>query len=77
MSERKDEIGRGYQIAAELEAEGYDVQAVSRILSYALGIGAEGIDGSHRNLTPLLDGMLSAAQLCFDALRTAREQKPS
>lgn len=72
----KDSIGRAHKIASELEAEGFSTTEASTILAMALGILAEGDERGHRNLRPLANGMLKAAQLAFDALRDGRNREP-
>ena len=72
MTPSRGTVGRAWKIANELEAEGYSEIDASMILSMALGIFVEGVDGSHRNLKPLTDAMLEGAQMAFDALREAR-----
>lgn len=71
----RSSIGRAHKIAIELEAEGYSGEDASVILSMALGIFMEGVDGGHRELKPLIDAMLKAAQISFDALRNSRSSK--
>jgi hypothetical protein len=43
----------------------------------ALGIYCEAHEDGHRELKPLLDGMLKAAQMAFDALRDGRKRTPA
>ena len=47
------------------------------ILAMALGIYVESHPDSHRELAPLCEGMLKAAQIAFDALREASSREPS
>lgn len=69
-------VRRAHLIAADLEQSGVSAVDGSTILSVALGIFMEAQAGSHRNLEPVLSAMLKAAQLTFDAVRTARERDP-
>jgi hypothetical protein len=71
-----DQISRAHKIACELEAEGYSAVEAGTILSMALGILAEGDERGHRNLKPLIAGMVKAAQMAFDALRAVRRRDP-
>jgi hypothetical protein len=70
----RDSIGRAWKLASELESEGLSLIDASAVLAMALGILAEGADG-HRELRPLVDGMVKAAQLAFDALRESPRSK--
>lgn len=76
MADRKDTIGAAHKIASDLEADGYSTIDAATILATALGILAEGDERGHRNLKPLVDGMVKAAQIGFDALRASRSREP-
>jgi hypothetical protein len=76
MATSKDLIGPAHKIATDLESGGYSTVDATVILATALGILAEGDERGHRNLKPLVDGMVKAAQLGFDALRASRNREP-
>ena len=69
----RDNIGKAWEIAKLLDDGGYSPVDGSNILAMALGIFMEGQPDAHRNLKPLTDAMLKAAQIAFDALRDGKK----
>ena len=69
MTTKPDDISVAYRIASDLEKSGYDAKSGGSVLAMALGILAAGHPAGHRNLRPLINGQVEAAQLAFDAIR--------
>ncbi len=70
----KSFIGDAWEIAHLLETKGFSGVDGALVLAMALGIFCEGQPDSHRGLKPLVDGVLTAAQGAFDALRASRDR---
>ena len=69
-------IDLAHEIATRLWDAGMRGHDGITVLSMAMGIYMEAQEGAHRNLRPISDAMLLAAQQTFDAFQQARRRQP-
>jgi hypothetical protein len=71
-----DRIRLAHEIATRLWDAGLRGPDGTVVLAMAMGIYMESQEGSHRNLKPINDALLSVAQQTFDAFQANKKRGP-
>ena len=72
-TERRARISLAHEIATKLWDAGYREAEGVAVLAMALGIYMEAQEGAHCEFRPLIEGMLRAAQMTYDAFQQRHE----